>query len=70
MTDTKQLTPESSTIASIDHDGNKLIVEFKSGGTYHYDAPQEVFNAMKTSESKGKFHHAQIKGKYQHTKVA
>lgn len=67
---TKQLTPESSTIASIEHDGNKLIVEFKSGGTYHYDAPASVFEQMKAADSKGKFHHSDIKGKYQHTKVA
>lgn len=70
MTDTKQLTPESSTIASIDHDGKNLIVEFKSGGTYHYDAPISVFEQMKSAESKGKFHHSDIKGKFQHTKVA
>lgn len=66
---TKQLTPESSTIASIDHDGNKLIVEFKSGGTYHYDAPASVFEQMKASPSKGKFHHSDIKGKYGYTKI-
>lgn len=66
---TKISTPESSTIASIDHDDNKLIVEFKSGGTYHYDAPASVFEAMKAAPSKGKFHHSDIKGKYQHTKI-
>lgn len=63
-------TPESSTINSIDHDGNKLIVEFKSGGTYHYsDVPTDIFEQMKSASSKGKFLHANIKGKYSHAKI-
>lgn len=67
---TKIPTPESSTIASIDHDGNnKLTVEFKSGGTYHYDAPASVFEQMKASPSKGKFHRSDIKGKFAFTKA-
>ena len=67
----KHLTPESSTIASIDHDGNnKLTVEFKSGGEYHYDVPESVYHAMKSAPSAGKFHHANVKGKFSYVKAA
>lgn len=65
----KHLTPDSSTINSIDHNGEKLIVEFKSGGTYHYDAPESVYHEMKAAPSAGKFLHANVKGKFQHNKV-
>jgi hypothetical protein len=73
MTDTKptkHLTPDSSTINSIDHNGDKLIVEFKNGGTYHYDAPASVFDEMKAAPSAGKYLHANIKGKFNHAKVS
>lgn len=66
----KHLTPDSSTINSIDHNGEKLIVEFKSGGTYHYDAPESVYHEMKAAPSAGKFLHANVKGKFNHAKVA
>lgn len=67
---TKHLTPDSSTINSIDHNGEKLIVDFKSGGTYHYDAPASVFEDMKAAPSAGKFLHANVKGKFNHVKAA
>lgn len=65
----KHLTPDSSTIDHIDHADGKLIVKFKSGGTYHYDAPESVYHEMKAAPSAGKFLHASVKGKFGHTKM-
>jgi hypothetical protein len=49
---------ESSTIKKIGYSypDKKLIVEFKSGGIYHYkEVPEEIFEELKTCESIGKF---------------
>ena len=64
----------SSQLASIDHDGQKLIVEFKSGGTYEYHGvPQELYDRMMAEHaagaSIGKSFHSNIKhGGFRHTK--
>jgi hypothetical protein len=59
---------ESSTIKKIGYSypDKKLIVEFKSGGIYHYkEVPEEIFEELKTCESIGKFLNENIKKKYE-----
>jgi hypothetical protein len=63
---------ESSNITSIDYDPDLQIlkVAFKGGGEFTYnDVPEGEYNSFLNAESKGKHFHANIKGRYQHTKL-
>ena len=57
-------TPDSSNIRRFGYDGSHLVVDFRSGGTWEYDAPRKVFEEMKKAKSAGTFLHAQVKNKY------
>lgn len=49
------MTPvNSSQIAAVDHDGDKLIVQFHSGGTYEYaGVPREIYDKMMADHAAG-----------------
>jgi len=58
---------DSSAIASIRHDSKEkiLTVSFNSGSSHDFaNVPDEIFDAMKVSDSAGKYFHQNIKGKY------
>lgn len=57
-------TPDSSNVKRIGHDGKVLVVDFKNGDTWEYDAPKSVFEEMKKAKSVGSFLHARVKGRY------
>ena len=60
----------SSNIKAIDHDGTDLVVEYISGSKYRYKGvPTELFEALKTAESKGRFMNAEIKGKFDYERI-
>jgi hypothetical protein len=47
-----------------------LTIRFVSGSVYAYlDVPQEVFDGLSTSRSKGIFYNQEIKGKFLFTRV-
>ena len=55
----------STNIAYIEYDNGTLKVGFTSGKSYEYkDVPQEIFEAFKNSESKGKYFAKYIKNKF------
>jgi len=57
----------SQAIASIRHDPSAkvLTVSFHSGSSHDFaEVPEEIFDAMKVSESAGKFYHSEVKNKY------
>lgn len=61
----------SSNIASAGYDPETKTfeIEFLSGGTYlHHDVPQHVYDGFLAADSKGAYHHANIK-RFRHTKV-
>lgn len=61
--------PQSIQDVSYDAASQALTLKFERG-TYRFDAvPQDVFDAMSKSESKGSFYQKEIKGKYKATKV-
>ena len=46
-----------------------LAVEFAAGGVHHYaGVPQTVYDEMAAADSKGKYFHQNIRGKYAGTK--
>jgi|WetSurSiteA1Bulk_404760.scaffolds.fasta_scaffold00048_25 uncharacterized protein len=55
---------KSSVIASVGW-APVLEVEFKNGGVYQYiDVPEDTFNELVSSKSKGKYLDAYIKGEF------
>jgi hypothetical protein len=63
----------STVIASFQYDAAQslLTIRFVSGSVYTYfDVPQEIYDNLKTSGSKGIFYNQQIKGKYRYSRVA
>jgi len=66
----KMIPVESSNIASIGWENMELYITFNFGATYvYYDVPEEVFEEMLDAPSKGKYFHANIKGKYDYDKA-
>lgn len=62
---------ESSNIEAIGHDGDALHVKYRSGGTYTYaGVPESVFHNARSSQSVGTFLHANVKGRYDHARLA
>ena len=62
----------SSNIASVGYDPNSLTleVEFNSGTVYQYfDVPQNVYEALMSTSSKGGFLNNQIKGVFRYARV-
>lgn len=57
-------TPDSSNIKRIGHDGKVLVVEFKNGDEWEYEAPKSVFEEMKKAKSVGGFLARRVKGIY------
>ncbi len=61
---------ESSTINSIAYEGTELFVKFTSGSTYKYkDVPKELFESLKTAESKGRFFATNIKNNFEYERM-
>jgi len=47
-----------------------LEIRFESGHIYqYYNVPEEVYNAMLTAPSKGKYFNEQIRGKYSYQEI-
>ena len=56
----------SSNLKKVGHDGQDLFLEYSSGALYKYsDVPRSLYEELLTSESKGKFVNACVKGKYE-----
>jgi len=68
-----EMTPvKSSNIAAVgyDADGLRLVVEFGIGSKYiYFGVKQNVYDSFMASESKGRFFHAHIRGKYDTVKT-
>jgi KTSC domain-containing protein len=63
----RRRTVSSSAISSVGYDpkAKVLELEFSSGGVYdYYGVPREVYTALMSAESKGRFISEQIRGQY------
>ncbi len=65
------MIPVSSTdISSIGYEGTTLHIRFHSGGLYaYYNVPSRVYSGLMNASSKGRYFHANIKGRYGDTKI-
>jgi hypothetical protein len=60
---------ESTVIDAIGY-SHVLEIRFESGRIYqYYDVPEEVYNAMLTAPSKGKYFNEHIRGKYSYQEI-
>ena len=68
---TMNMIPIASTnISSIGYEGTTLHIRFNSGGLYAYHGdPSNVYNSLMNAPSKGKYFHANIKGRYGDTRI-
>lgn len=66
-----QMIPVSSSdISSIGYEGSTLHIRFHSGGLYaYYNVPLSVYNGLMSAGSKGRYFHANIKGRYGDTRI-
>lgn len=61
---------KSTTIGSVGYNDRTLEIQFKNGAIYKYaDVPPEVYHGLLQAGSPGKYFYANIKGKYQTTKL-
>jgi len=57
----------SSNIAHAGHEDDTLFLKFNSGAVYKYPGvPADIYHALVTAESAGKFFHREIRSKFPH----
>lgn len=64
-------TPQSSNVAGFCYAETTqvLTVEFNSGSRYdYYDVPEQIFEGMKSADSKGKYLNSEIKGHFRYAR--
>ena len=62
----------SSNISSIGYDKKEsfLVIRFTNGSLYkYYNVPPNVYHELMKATSHGGYFHAEIKGKYEYTKI-
>lgn len=65
----KKQEVESSVIRAVGHT-RVLEIEFESGRVYQYfDVPEDLYNEMLTSDSKGRFFNQNIRNKFPYQEV-
>jgi hypothetical protein len=63
---------ESSNVSQIGYDGDEMVlyVRFNNGYLYFYEGvPPDVWEQMLYSDSKGRFVHTNLKGRYPYGRV-
>ena len=69
----ERVAVRSRDIAIIGYDPSSLTLEiaFRSGGVYHYfGVPEEVYKALLTVPSQGKYFEQSVKHKFSYRKVS
>jgi hypothetical protein len=66
----KMLPVQSSNIRAVGWDNDVLLVTFHSGSTYKYDdVPEEIYRALLSAPSKGKYFCKNIRMAYDYEQV-
>jgi hypothetical protein len=70
MADPQMIPVSSSNIKAVGYDApaKALHIDFNSGSYIHAGVPSEIHSGLMSAESKGKYYHANIKGKFEATK--
>ena len=59
----------SSNVVAVGYENNQLFVNYKSGSYVYENVPEEVFAGLLAAESKGKYMHAKVKGRYNYCRL-
>jgi hypothetical protein len=60
---------ESTVIRAVGHT-RVLEIEFESGRVYqYYDVPEDVYEGMLASDSKGRYFNTHVRGKYPYQEI-
>ena len=54
----------SSNVRAVGYYDNDLYVDYDSGTYVYYEVPEAIYASLLKAESKGKFMHAEVKGKF------
>ena len=65
----KMIKVVSSNVVAVGYKGNDLYVDYKSGSYVYKDVPKKVYDGLVNAESKGKYMHANVKGKYEYLRI-
>lgn len=66
----RMIPVSSSDIASVGYEGSTLHIRFNFGGLYaYYNVPASIYNGLLNANSKGRYFHANIKGRYGDTRI-
>ena len=66
----QMISVTSTDIASVGYSGSTLHIRFNSGGLYaYYNVPADIYNGLMSAGSKGRYFHANIKGRYGDTRI-
>lgn len=60
----------SSNLSSVGYENGTLYIAFRAGGLYaYYNVPENVFNALMSASSHGKFFSQFIKNRYRYKRI-
>lgn len=59
----------SSNVVAVGYKENDLYVDYKSGSYVYKNVPKKVYDGLVSAESKGKYMHANVKGKYEYLRI-
>ena len=65
----KMIEVISSNVVAVGYENNQLFVDYKSGSYVYDNVPEEIFAGLLAAESKGKYMHAKVKGRYNYYKL-
>jgi KTSC domain len=69
MSDVAMTPVQSGHSEAIGRNGPHLRIKFNNGPTWEYKNAGHHYDEMLKSDSKGKYFHAKIKGKYEGSKI-
>lgn len=62
---------QSSNLRSVGYEDDTLEIAFRNGGIYQYfGVPEHIFHGLMRAPSKGRYHHAHIKGRFTYKRLA
>ena len=59
----------SSNVVAVGYENNRLFVDYKSGSYVYENVPKEIYDGLLKADSKGKYMHQKVKGRYDYARL-
>lgn len=59
----------SSNVVAIGYENNRLFIDYKSGSYVYENVPKEIYDGLLKADSKGKYMHQKVKGRYDYARL-